>query len=153
MTTNSVIIGSVASKRYLQNAKEIDWGQETPSGFVFGVSLCNIFPEAANLDNDIDDGADTPYDYQAEADLAAHDPLVHRYRNQQKDEGDEDCHCRNQERSANVDMIRLVLDRSVWVLRVPLVGRLRRHPGSADADSEENVQHGAAKASRTATRH
>lgn len=104
-----------------------------------GARLVHGCPKTSHLNYNVDDGADCPYDDQAQTDLACHDPLVGRHDHQQKNKRDEHRDGRDHQRAADLDMVRLVMQRLLGMLLVLVVSRLQRHPRAAETDTQKDV--------------
>ena len=133
--------------RSVTQVKKAPRGYKTPCDAMRPVASPSRFlPPAHNLHGHIADGAGAPQRDQTPAHPPVHPPASQGHDDEQPRKRDQQGDATDQQRSAHLDLIRLIPYRSTGMLLVSSLAALDRQIQSAEADAEEDVQHGTAEA-------
>ena len=108
--------------------------------------LSNLPPPPSNLHRHIPHRTHPPQRHQSPPDPAIHPPLIQRHGEQQAQQRHQQRDPADDQRAADLDRIRLVLDLAAGMPLAPLAAPGDGHVQAADADAEQDVEHGSAEA-------
>ncbi|CAI6341811.1 unnamed protein product [Periconia digitata] len=103
---------------------------------------------AQHLDHDIRQCAGTPERHQTPSNQPVHLPPPVGHCQQQPDQCHEQRRPGYHQRRADLDVVRLEVNRTIWVFLVVVLPFLDRHVATTEPDPKENVKHRSAKARR-----
>lgn len=90
--------------------------------------------------------ADRPHGHEPPPDPPIHPPPPHRHHHQQSRQRDQQGDPADQQRAAHLDLIRFEDELAAGVFALPLLGAEDGHVAAAQADAEQDVEHGPAEA-------
>ena len=115
---------------------------------VRALSKSNEIPTISqDLNDHVPNCTQTPKRYQTPTDLPVHPPPIQRHDNKQSNKCDQQRHPTDHQGGTDFDLERLIRDRPVRMLVMPLFALVDRHVHARQTYTEQNIQHRAAKAS------